>query len=445
MKLEYISNASFFITFNDGRTLLTDPWYTSGIYHGAMHNFPPISPERWKKYTTLKPDFIYISHMHGDHFDPPTLMNYPKDTTILIGAFPTPGFRLALKSFGFVDVRELPFGEITEIEGLDVCIFPQFSGSSDDFSDESGSLIDTSIFLRENDGKNLFFCVDNPMQNRHAKMIANDFGPIDCAILPYSGASIYPFVFRNYDHDEKNRRVEVLRQSRLDNFRKHAATINACKTIPAAGSFVLGGPAAHNAQYMHQSTPDQIEQDWIASGMPGEGLCQLTIGDELDLNTNSVTLAEDAVSRSYSTQDRTDYAQSIADFPCNLDEITLPSGLNVPWKSLISKARASVWRQQEAKTAFPAADVHLIITGTDTVPLPIDNTMTFKIALEEQGLSSADDNTCPQVRFFMTSNLLLSILLGTSFWNIAEWHMEIDRTPDIFNPTIHRLMAHFKL
>ena len=36
MKIEYITNASFLFTFSDGTTVLTDPWYEDGIYHGLL-------------------------------------------------------------------------------------------------------------------------------------------------------------------------------------------------------------------------------------------------------------------------------------------------------------------------------------------------------------------------------------------------------------------------
>lgn len=42
MKIEFIANASFLITFKNGKTLLTDPWFENSCFYGAWHNWPPL-------------------------------------------------------------------------------------------------------------------------------------------------------------------------------------------------------------------------------------------------------------------------------------------------------------------------------------------------------------------------------------------------------------------
>ena len=262
MKIEFITNASFNVELADGRTILTDPWYSDGIYHGIIFNYPPI-PERLRtRILSSRPDYIYVSHIHGDHFDPPTLAHFPKDTPILIGKFPTPALANAIRGLGFSDIRELPFGELVKVDGIELCIFDQFSGSNDDLENETNLPVDTSIFIRDSDGTNLFHNVDNPIQLRHAEEIARRFGPIDAAILPYASVSVFPAMFSQYSHDEKMRRVEALMTGRVGKFRELAVAMGARMSIPAAGSFVFGGKAADLAVYQCQAVPARIEALW---------------------------------------------------------------------------------------------------------------------------------------------------------------------------------------
>ncbi len=45
----------------------------------------------------------------------------------------------------------------------------------------------------------------------------------------------------------------------------------------------------------------------------------------------------------------------------------------------------------------------------------------------------------------VTNQVLIALLLGGMFRNVAEYHMTIERVPDRFDPTLRSLMAHFKL
>lgn len=244
MQVQYITNACFLFTFSDGLTVLSDPWLSDGIYHGAIFNYPPIPAELKSRYLALRPDYIYISHLHSDHFDAVTLAHFDKQTPVLVGKFSTPAMVLGLKSLGFHNVQELEYGKTAPLGRHQICIYPQFSGSSDDLANDSGIDVDTSLFVQDANGQKCFFAVDNPMQERHAEMIRAEHGPLDLAILPYTGASIYPFVYKNYSEDEKRDRMSKLRQAKLDKFVQLSKAIGARRIVPAAGSFVLAGKAA---------------------------------------------------------------------------------------------------------------------------------------------------------------------------------------------------------
>ena len=47
-------------------------------------------------------DYLYVSHLHKDHFDPDTLRSYVnKDATVLLPDYPVPDLRRELEKLGF--------------------------------------------------------------------------------------------------------------------------------------------------------------------------------------------------------------------------------------------------------------------------------------------------------------------------------------------------------
>ena len=86
-------------------SVLCDPWFTEGIYDGAWYHFPRVDdPLR----TIGNVDYVFISHIHPDHYDPQFLHAYedqygPK--TILVASRQFPYLRDALLREGFGSVR----------------------------------------------------------------------------------------------------------------------------------------------------------------------------------------------------------------------------------------------------------------------------------------------------------------------------------------------------
>ena len=451
MQVQYITNACFYFTMSDGLTVLSDPWMSDGIYHGIIFNYPRIPAELKSRYLALRPDFIYLSHMHSDHFDAVTLSHFDKLTPILIGRFPNAAMFQAVKSLGFQNIQELEFGETKRLGQHQIRIYPQFSGSSDDVANESGLDMDTSLFIQDANGKKCFFAVDNPMQERHAEMLHLEHGSIDLAILPYTGASIYPFCYKNYSEEEKRQRMLKLRQAKLDKFVQLSKAIGALRVVPAAGSFVHGGKGASYASFQPQPTPSQIASHWKDHGMDMLQLCLLSTGDRVNLGDFSVSIESLTLEldRNYTEEDRTRYAQSLAEFPCDLDLIHWPDKLRIPWKRLITKARANMWDYQQKSACKPEVDVYLVVSSSSQVPLPLGADMRIKISMDEEQIDligSIPNNKGRQyVEHFLSSQVLIALILGTTYWNVAEYHMQQYRNPDKFDPTVRSLLAFFKL
>ena len=80
MKITKLGSATVIIESN-GISILCDPWLIDGIYYGSWCNFPPI-PVKDLDFDNI--DYIYLSHIHPDHFDPKTMALLSKDIPVLI-------------------------------------------------------------------------------------------------------------------------------------------------------------------------------------------------------------------------------------------------------------------------------------------------------------------------------------------------------------------------
>ena len=66
MRITFLGHVGFFVETRGG-SVLCDPWFTPA-YFGSWFPFPRndgLDPERFSS-----PDYLYISHLHRDHFDP---------------------------------------------------------------------------------------------------------------------------------------------------------------------------------------------------------------------------------------------------------------------------------------------------------------------------------------------------------------------------------------
>jgi UDP-MurNAc hydroxylase len=440
MRAEYVANAGFVLTLRDGRVLVTDPWTSGGAYYGSWYNYPPLPDELLERYSSLLPDWIYISHLHPDHLDPRTLRLYPLDTPALIGLLPHRHLHRSMAQLGFTRIVELPLGEPTEVDGIQITVLNQFATAGDGYEDEVSYAIDTSLVVRDADGKTLLNVVDNPMTLQAAKVVVEQFGHPDVAILPYSGASLYPHAFA-YTDDEKDERTRQLRKRKLDHFVDLATIIRSRFVIPAAGSYVMGGRLAPYNRWLHQATPGQLRSAWEERPPADSRLTLLGPGDSLDTDSGDITRAASARAE-FTPDQRMAYGLTLSDRALAQDTVQVPTEFRLPWPRLLSRARANQWRAQVQREIFPHTSVEIHVRPSPGVP---GKEFTYKFFLDEEQGSEGGDRA--RVVFTIDASLLLMILLGAAIWNNVEIGalVEVDRSPDDYDPTVHSLMSFFTL
>ena len=122
MRITFLGHAGLFVETRHG-SVLCDPWFTPGLFRVVV----PVSPQRPASIPAAfgRPDFLYVSHLHRDHFDPEFLARHvDKGTRVLLPDFPTPFLERALRDLGFTPVRRArAHGEPIDLDGLEVTIF----------------------------------------------------------------------------------------------------------------------------------------------------------------------------------------------------------------------------------------------------------------------------------------------------------------------------------
>ncbi len=112
MEVSFLRGAT--IILSDGnRRLICDPWLEDGIYYGAWAHYPPFTEEDWRHHSPTDVDYIYISHVHPDHFDPQTLKRF-SGQKVIIHKYVGPFLKRKIEALGF-EVVELENGAVFEM------------------------------------------------------------------------------------------------------------------------------------------------------------------------------------------------------------------------------------------------------------------------------------------------------------------------------------------
>ncbi len=107
MQFQILSHAGLKVEAQ-GVQLVCDPWLIGSAYWRSWWNYPPV-PRALVE--SLKPDFIYLTHIHWDHFHGPSLRLFDRATPVIIPYDRYERFSKDLRSIGFSNIIELRNGE----------------------------------------------------------------------------------------------------------------------------------------------------------------------------------------------------------------------------------------------------------------------------------------------------------------------------------------------
>lgn len=223
MLVTYLGHAAIMLEAGGARILM-DPWLVDPSYDGTWWHFPPLA---LGVRDLPRIDYLFVSHEHPDHFDPPTLQQLDKNTHVIIADFRKKRLRDQLAAMGFRTITELPFEQ--------------------EFACGRGGLTarliapdrpwDDSAILLSHDGTTVMNVNDCHLDEATLSRLGAEHD-IDLAFLTFTGASQYPGCF-DFPLGAKIERARYSKHSHLAEFVHWAKLLRAKRAVPAAGNHAL--------------------------------------------------------------------------------------------------------------------------------------------------------------------------------------------------------------
>jgi len=220
LEITFLGQAGIFVETRYG-SILCDPWFNPA-YFASWFPFP--SNEQVERTRLCNPTYLYVSHLHHDHYDPQFLHDsVSKDAIVLLPEYPIDLLERALRGLGFTRFLRLNNGQVLEIDGLRVMIMAMTAPIDGPLGD-SGLMVDdgeTRLF-NQNDSRPM----DIDLLNRH--------GPYDVHFVQFSGAIWYPMV---YQFPEKMLQAlgRKKRENEMSRALRYIRELHAHHIVPSAG------------------------------------------------------------------------------------------------------------------------------------------------------------------------------------------------------------------
>ncbi|MFD1812101.1 Rieske 2Fe-2S domain-containing protein [Rhodococcus gannanensis] len=252
MQVTSVGHAGFHIQTEAG-SILCDPW-VNPAYFASWFPFPDNTGLDWD--TLGDVDYLYVSHLHKDHFDPKTLVDHVnKDATVLLPDYPVPDLRRELEKLGFTKFFETEDSVKHTVSGpkgdLDVMIIALRAPAD-------GPIGDSGLVV--SDGETTCFNM-NDARPVDMDVLHDAFGKVDIHLLQYSGAIWYPMVY-DIPAGTKRNFGKQKRQRGMDRCRSYIEQVDATWVVPSAGPPVFLDEALRDLNDDHGDEgnifPDQI-------------------------------------------------------------------------------------------------------------------------------------------------------------------------------------------
>jgi len=250
MKVKYIYSACLEIS-SSNVTILTDPWFTNGAYDGSWYQYPEIDPFQY----ISEPDYIYISHIHPDHYDPKFILRLFDRFGVKPILIPDLKHNYLLFK-GKSDGLTLTPTRYLDLGDTELYIEENNTGS---ISDIDSALIihdkiNQKVFLNLND------CIFSQSHVEKLQNIISEFSEnIDLVALGYTGAGPFPQTYfdLNSERDMLVEKANIKKKQFFDRYLKYTNSFPSTYHLPFAGEYILGGKLAELNK--HRGVSDAFE------------------------------------------------------------------------------------------------------------------------------------------------------------------------------------------
>ena len=422
MKVTYFVNAMLY--FHGANTsVLCDPWVTFNRHSSSgLYNFPEctLSPDEVR---ALKPDFIYITHTHADHFDPITLSLFEKNTPVLVARYENNFTERNMRDLGFADVRVVDPVNGTSLNGDDYCWIETNAVYPD---------VD-SLGVFRIDGQTVLNANDNPYSEEQCCSLRQRFGSVDLACVPFAFQGPYPAFYDNLSKEEKLTISNEKKERNYAILHKFCETLAPRRFFPFAAGAVYGGAKALDHPYYGVGSADEAI-DYVRQ----RGITQEAV---LMASRNTYDLMTQICDGTYVPENHAaaqDYLEDIAKRPGMFDEgqaFWIDPQYRVDMSPVLEQARL---RQQEWQTRRK-------IVSDWAFYLDIGEELLYRLSLADTSVSRVReaDITDDRYEIFRMPYALLVGLLTRHFnySNVKTQHMRFYRQPNEFNADLHILMS----
>lgn len=426
MQIQYFVNAMILLKGKD-TTVLCDPWVTFNAHSlSGLYNFPELAMTK-EEVAAIKPDYIYITHTHADHFDPVTLSLFPKTTPVIVSHYEDNFTEKNIKKLGFHDVRISDPENGIKLNGNDRC----WLEPSEVYPDVD------SIGIFNIDNKVIVNANDNPYHEGHCKRIKERFNSIDVALVPFSAQGPYPAFYENIANEEKTTLAKKKKEKAYNGMINYINTLEPHVAIPFAAGAIYGGKKARLSPYY--GVGDQIEAV--------EKLGQATHAKAISLSSQGIydVDARKVIGpyrhKTYQTEQA--YIEKIAEKPTPFDKggtFYIAPSEQIDLTRLLKKAREKQSLWQKKKNLEYLNSVFLLDAGQE---------MLYRLCLADTSVTLVreKDITDPAYEIFrLPYSLLIGLLTAHyNYSNVKTQFLSFYRKPDVFNAELHILMSYLQL
>ncbi len=243
MQITHFSNAFNSVKINK-TVIACDPWV--GATNQTSWISYPVHKNGANILKNLKPNYIYISHLHCDHLDPKVLSKYKnKNIKVIIKKFSDQVLKRQISTLGYNNIMECkPWKKYKLNKDISIAIIPQMSSNVSGLSEQINYDMDTSIVIQSNLSKEVFFNgVDNPLTVNNYKKVKNFITKyfnkkIAAAVVQVGAASEYPQCFLNIDRNKE--KEKVIKES-LSNLKLKLRILQPEAYFSPSGGAILSG------------------------------------------------------------------------------------------------------------------------------------------------------------------------------------------------------------
>ena len=259
MEFQVLSHAGLKISDNNTE-LLCDPWLIGSCYWRSWWNYPPVSDSL---IDSLKPTAIYLTHIHWDHFQGPSLRLFPKDTHIIVPKGNYDRIKRDLFDMGYKNVTEVVHGQTIELS-------KGFKLTSYQF----GPFLDSGVVIEVGD-KVMFNANDAKLMGLPLKQVKKNHPQIDFVFRSHSSANSRLC----YEYTDGTATLVDDMNQYIENFAEFCIATGATYAIPFASNHCFLHKDVYDLNYTVQ-TPNMVEQFWKQKNIREPELKVMVSGDK---------------------------------------------------------------------------------------------------------------------------------------------------------------------